>query len=145
MDHPVGDHDTFAPSRRRRGEFEMRKFVLAAAAAVALSSFAMASADPMAGTYGNKVVTTNAKGEATTFWFKADRTYKVKTAAGQEGTGKWEIKDGKFCITPDVPAGQPAPAAQCSEYVGGGKKAGDTWKQKDATGADINVAIVAGM
>jgi hypothetical protein len=124
----------------------MRKFVLAAAAAVALSSFAFASADPMAGTYGNKVTTTNAKGEVTTFWFKADKTYKVKTAAGQEGTGKWEIKDGKqFCIMPDVPAGQPAAPAQCSEYIGGGKKAGDSWKQKDATGADITVAIVAGM
>jgi hypothetical protein len=123
----------------------MRKFVLAAAAAVALAGSSFASADPMAGTYGNKVVTTNAKGEATTFWFKADKSYKVKTAAGQEGTGKWEIKDSKFCIMPDVPAGTAAPAPQCSEYVGGGKKAGDTWKQKDATGAEISVAIVAGM
>lgn len=124
----------------------MRNFVLAAAAAVALAGASFASADPMAGTYGNKVVTTNAKGEATTFWFNADKTYKVKTAAGQEGTGKWEIKDGKqFCISPNAPAGQPAPAPQCSEYIGGGKKAGDTWKQKDATGAEITVAIVAGM
>lgn len=123
----------------------MRKFVMAAAAAVALSGAAFASADPMAGTYGNKVVTTNDKGEATTFWFNADKSYKVKTAAGQEGTGKWEIKDGKFCIMANAPAGQPAPAAQCSEYVGGGKKAGDTWKQKDAAGAEISVAIVAGM
>lgn len=127
----------------------MRKFVLAAAAAVALAGAAMSSDDPMAGTYGNKVVTTNAKGESTTFWFKADKTFKLKTAAGQEGTGKWEIKDGKFCITSDLPANAPAgtaaPTAQCSEYVGGGKKPGDTWKQKDATGADITVAIVAGM
>lgn len=127
----------------------MRKFVLAAAAAVALSGLAFAAEDPMAGTYGNKVVTTNAKGEATTFWFKADKSFKLKTAAGQEGTGKWEIKDGKFCITSDLPAtapaGTPAPAPQCSEYIGGGKKAGDTWKQKDATGAEISVAIVAGM
>jgi hypothetical protein len=127
----------------------MRKFVLAAAAAVALAGASFASADPMAGTYGNKVVTTNAKGEATTFWFKADKSFKVKTATGQEGTGKWEIKDGKFCITSDLPANAPAgtaaPAPQCSEYVGGGKKAGDSWKQKDATGADITVAIVAGM
>jgi hypothetical protein len=127
----------------------MRKFVMAAAAAVALSGAVFASADPMAGTYGNKVVTTNAKGEATTFWFNADKSYKVKTSAGQEGTGKWEIKDGKFCIIANLPANAPAgtaaPAPQCSEYVGGGKKAGDTWKQKDATGAEISVAIVAGM
>ena len=127
----------------------MRKFVLAAAAAVALSGFAVASEDPMAGTYGNKVVTTNAKGEATTFWFKADKSYKVMTAAGQEGVGKWEIKNGKFCILPTLPANAPAgtaaPTEQCSDYVGGGKKAGDTWKQKDAAGADISVAIVAGM
>ena len=123
----------------------MRKFVMAAAAAVALAGAVIAADDPMSGTYGNKVVTTNAKGEATTFWFKADKTYKVKTAAGQEGTGKWEIKDGKFCVVADVPAGQPAAAPQCSDYVGGGKKAGDTWKQKDGTGAEITVAIVAGM
>jgi hypothetical protein len=123
----------------------MRKFVLAAVAAVAMSGVAFASADPMAGTYGNKVTTTNAKGEVTTFWFKSDKTYKVKVATGQEGTGKWEIKDGKFCIMADAPTGQPAPAAQCSEFVGGGKKAGDSWKQKDATGGEVTVAIVAGM
>lgn len=123
----------------------MRKFLMAAAAAVALSGAVFASADPMEGTYGNKVVTTNAKGEATTFWFKADNTYKVKLANGQEGTGKWAIKDGKFCITPNIPAGQPAAPEQCSEFTGGGKKPGDKWTQKDAAGAEIKVEIVAGM
>lgn len=123
----------------------MRKFLIAAASVAALATAAIAMDDPMAGTYGNKVITTNAKGEKTTFWFAKGGAYKVKTFDNKDGTGKWVIKDGKFCITADMPAGKPAAAETCSPFVGGGKKAGDNWTQKDGTGADIKVEIVAGM
>lgn len=129
----------------------MRKVVWGASAlvALALTGAAIAADDPMAGTYGNTVVVTNAKGEATKLWFAKDGTYKVETAKGQKGTGKWALKDNnsKYCSTADLPAGAPAgtpaPKEMCSEFKGA-HKAGDKWSQKDADGADITVEIKAG-
>ena len=74
-------------------------------------------------------------------WFKPDHTY---TETGDDGDvhGTWSIKDGKVCTT------------QSQEYIdrlkeycnlGVGKKAGETWLDKDPlTGNRITFTLVAG-
>lgn len=129
----------------------MRKVIWGASALVALSlaGAAIAADDPMAGAYGNTVVVTNAKGEATKLWIENGGTYKFETAKGQKGTGKWALKENntKYCSTADLPAGAPAgtpaPKETCSEFKGA-HKAGDKWTQKDSEGADVTVEIKAG-
>lgn len=119
---------------------------LAAFAACALAGAAFA--DTMSETYGNTVISTNDKGETTKLWFKADGTYTYVTAKGDKGSGKWAIKDGKYCGTPDLPAnapaGTPAPKESCQPYEAN-HKAGDKWSQKDAEGKTFNIEIKKGM
>jgi hypothetical protein len=122
----------------------MRKLLLVAAAVLVA---APAYAGTMDNTYGNTVLVTNAKGEVTTLLFEADGSYtaKGKDEKGADVTisGKWEIKDGKYCATPNPVEGQPAPVQNCSEYVDG-KTVGDKWDQKGIENEAITVEIKAG-
>jgi len=131
----------------------MRKIALwgvGALVAASLTGAAIAAEDPMAGAYGQTVIVTNAKGESYKLWINKDGTYKVETAKGEKGTGKWALKDNntKYCGTPDLPAGAPAgtpaPKESCSEFKGA-HKAGDKWEQNDAVGEKITVEMKAGM
>jgi hypothetical protein len=126
----------------------MRKVALLGAAVAALAFAGTALADTMAETYGNTVQSTNDKGETTKLWFKNDGTYTVETAKGEKGSGKWAIKDGKYCGTPNLPANAPkdtpAPKEACTEYQAN-HKVGDKWTQKDSDGKDITVEIKKGM
>jgi hypothetical protein len=131
----------------------MQKISLWAAGAlvaVGLAGAAIAADDPMAGAYGNTVVVTNGKGEASKLWINKDGTYKAQGADGKSGTGKWALKENnsKYCATPDLPADAPkgtaAPKEACSEFKGA-HKAGDKWDQNDANGQKVTVEIKAGM
>jgi hypothetical protein len=127
----------------------MRKIALLAFGALVASGFATAAlADTMAETYGNTVIATNDKGEATKLWFKADGTFSGQDSKGQKFTGKWAIKDGKYCSTADLPAnapaGTPAPKESCGDYQGN-HKVGDKWTQNDSMGKPVQVEIKAGM
>lgn len=105
--------------------------------------------DPMAGTYGNTVVVTNAKGESTKLRINKDGTYTLETAKGEKGTGRWSLKESntKYCSTPDLPASAPkdtpAPKESCTEFKGA-QKVGNKWEQNDADGQRVVVEIVAG-
>jgi len=127
----------------------MRKIALLAFGALVASGFATAAlADTMAETYGNTVIATNDKGEATKLWFKADGTFSGQDSKGQKFTGKWAIKDGKYCSTADLPANAPAntpaPKETCGDYQGN-HKVGDKWTQNDGMGKPVTVEIKAGM
>jgi hypothetical protein len=127
----------------------MRKFALLGFSALVGLGFATAAlADTMAETYGNTVLATNDKGETSKLWFKADGTYSGESSKGEKFTGKWAIKDGKYCSTGDLPANAPAntpaPKEVCSEYQGN-HKAGEKWTQKDNDGKPVTVEIKAGM
>jgi hypothetical protein len=130
----------------------MRKIALLGFSALLAVGFAgAAAADTMDSTFGNTVIVTNGKGEKTKLWFKADGSYTGEAANGQKFSGKWAIKDGKYCGTPDAPmqassSGTPAPAPveACGEYVTG-KNVGDTWTQKDSQDQPITVTIQSGM
>jgi hypothetical protein len=122
----------------------MRKLLLVAAAMLVA---APAYAGTMENTYGNTVLVTNAKGEVTTLLYEADGTYTAKAkddkGADVTVTGKWEIKDGKYCATPNAVEGQPAPTQSCTEFVDG-KNVGDKWEQKGIENEAITVEIKAG-
>jgi hypothetical protein len=119
----------------------MKAIWMAATAAVFLA--APAFAGTMESTYGNTVIVTNGKGEVTTLLFEADGSYTAKGADGAAVQGKWAIKEGKYCATPNAVAGQPEPTEACSEFVDG-KNVGDSWTQKGIDGTDITVEIKAG-
>jgi len=126
----------------------MRKIVALGFAVMLAAGSSTALADTMEQTYGNTVLSTNDKGETTTLWFKADGTYTGQTAKGEKFSGKWAIRDGKYCSTPDAapdaPAGTPAPEETCIEYQAN-HNVGDKWSQNDADGKPITVEIKAGM
>ncbi|HAH10695.1 MAG TPA: hypothetical protein DCL54_11260 [Alphaproteobacteria bacterium] len=128
----------------------MRNTVIAATAALITSAAAFAM-DPMEGTYGNTVLVTDKDKAVTSYWFKADKSVKIKNPKGEDANATWELTDGgkKICLTVVLPAGAKAPEGgvkpQCSEFVGGGKKAGDKWEQMDANNQKIAVEIKAGM
>ena len=127
----------------------MRKIALLGFAALVTLGFGgVAFADTMAETYGNTVLSTNDNGETSKFWFKADGTVTFETSKGEKGSGKWAIKEGKYCSTPNLPANAPkdtpAPKESCLEYQAN-HKVGDKWTQKDADGKTITVEIKKGM
>ena len=118
--------------------------------AVGFGGSSIAADDPMAGVYGNTVLVTNSKGETTKFQLDKDGTFRIETAKGEKGTGKWALKENntKLCSTPDSPADGPKDAAPpketCSEFTGA-RKAGDKWEEKDANGEKITLEVKAGM
>ena len=127
----------------------MRKIALLGFSALVAAGFATAAfADTMAETYGNTVLATNDKGETTKLWFKADGTFAGEGAKGEKFTGKWAIKDGKYCsiadLPPNPPANTPAPKESCGDYQGN-HKVGDKWTQNDSMGKPVTVEIKAGM
>ncbi len=118
------------------------KRILLGVAAIALSaSLAVAADDPMQTRYDNTVTVTDAKGGVTKLHYNKDGTLGVVLPDGTKSTGKWAIKDGKLCVTPD--AGPTAGKEQCNPFDGT-KKVGDSWEIPAADGTKSKVAIVAG-
>jgi hypothetical protein len=97
----------------------------------------------MENTFSNTVVSTNAKGETSNWYFNADNTYSVKFADGHEFSGTWHLAGDKVCNTPNAVAGQPAPTETCVDYIDG-KTVGDNWTIHDNNGGAYQVSIKAG-
>jgi YD repeat-containing protein len=119
----------------------MKRILAGVAVAVLSSSLALASDDPLANRYGNTTVVTNAKGEVTKLMYDKNGTMAIVQADGTKITGKWVVKEGKLCVTPD--GGPMAGKEQCNPFDPS-KKAGDSWEVTTADGAKVTVAIVAG-
>jgi hypothetical protein len=127
----------------------MKQLALFTVCVVAVAGLAgHALADTMDETFGNTVVITNAKGEVSKSWPKADGTFASEGPNGEKGSGTWALKDGKTCSTPNLPAdaapGTPPPTESCAEYQPN-HKVGDKWTQPDADGNSVTVEIVKGM
>jgi len=104
----------------------MRKFLIAAAAALLFAAPAFAGDEVMANFYGNTVVSTGAAGESRTH-YKPDHTFDV-TMVGAQGTlatkGTWSVADGKLCRVYDQLApGMTNPVCTPAES----HAVGDTW------------------
>ena len=119
----------------------MKRMLMGVAALALGTTLAFASADPMAGRYGNTTTVTNAKGEVTKLHYNQDGTMAVILPDGTKTTGKWAMKDGKLCVTAD--AGPQKGQEQCSQFAGE-KKVGDTWEITLGDGTKAKVALVAG-
>jgi hypothetical protein len=128
----------------------MRFSSLILAGALALAATAAYADDPMANTYGNTVVTKNAKTNAVgQLMFNADGTYTAKgsDANGQavEYPGKWEVKDNgaTICLTPQLPANTPnPPPASCSPLAI--HPVGEHWTVTNTMGDTFDVVVNTG-
>ena len=106
--------------------------------AITLAAAAPAQDSPMAGAFGNTIVSTAPGGIVTKTYVDPDGTYRSVTA-GAESKGTWAVKKGMLCYAQT----DPAPAAPLCT-LGAKKKVGSKWSivQPDAT--STKVTIVAG-
>jgi len=120
------------------------RLILAASAALLMSSSAFADGDVMANYYGNTVVGKSGMGESRTH-YKADHTFdtSLSTMMGSfTGNGTWAVSDkGELCrtYTSQLPPGIPNPL--CVPWAS--HKVGDKW-QMTFNGRTSDLSLVAG-
>lgn len=117
----------------------MKRFVIAAVAAIALSSAAFA-ADPMEPRYGNTVVLTAPNGQVTKLMYNKDGTMDIVLPDGTKGKGTWVMEGDKLCITAAV--GPAANQKQCNAFTA--HKVGDEWEIGLPDGSKMKAKLVAG-
>ncbi len=127
-----------------KGAFSMKRILLAAVAAVAISSAAQA-ADQFAGAYGNTVTQTLHDGTKFIVYVNPDKTWE-SISGGKTTKGTYSWKDDThacFTRTDPVPA-DPAKATDCTE-IKGDHKLGDTWTETTPDGkTTITMTITPG-
>lgn len=116
----------------------MKNLIAMACLAAALPALAQDAAGPMAGAFGNTIVSTTPKGVVTKTYIDADGSYR-SVADGAESRGQWTMKKGLICYTRQIPA----PAAPLCT-LGPGKKVGGKWAIFQDDGTSTKVTIVAG-
>jgi hypothetical protein len=121
------------------------RLILAATAALLVSTAAYAADDIMAATYGNTVVGKSAMFESHTH-YNADHSFSAaySSAMGSmEAKGTWAVNDkGELCRTfANPPPGSPNPL--CVAWTS--HKVGDTWTMSTANGGSVAVSLVAGV
>jgi len=132
-----------------RDQGRQRPLALALLLALPLAASTVAAQTPpaandtaaMAGYFGNTLTISIPDMYSAKRYFAPDHTY---TETGDDGDvhGTWSIKDGKVCTTQSQKY-----LDRLKEYcnLGVGKKAGETWADKDPlTGNRITFALVSG-
>lgn len=114
----------------------MKSFIIITAALAAAPTLAQES--PMAGAFGNTIVSTASGGVETLTHVNPDGTYESATA-GVLSKGNWVVKKGQICYSQTVPA----PAAPLCT-AGPKKKVGSKWSIMNADDTSTKVTIVAG-
>jgi hypothetical protein len=123
-------------------EHAMKYAWMAIVALVAMSGAALAADDPMADTYTNTVVATDANGAKTMIYYSADGSYTGVAADGVKIGGTWKLEADKICYNRTTP---PERAAQfCGSDGGASHHIGDTWKQDLTDGRKMTMTIVKG-
>jgi hypothetical protein len=133
-------------SSQKTLEGDIMKKVALAFAVVALTGGVALADDPMANTYDNTVVVTNAKGEVSKIHFGADKSYTTMGADGQTVKGTWALAEGdsKICYTQVEPAPAPDMAQPaCAPFLGK-RDVGTKWEQAGTDGQNVSVELVAG-
>lgn len=123
----------------------MRSVWAAAAMLCVVSSGAMAADDPLAGYYGNTVISTGGMAEIHTH-YRADHTFDVTGSMmgmSRSYKGTWELKGDQVCRTfiGDMPPRVTNP--NCGPLAGG-KKVGDTWTVT-SNGSTRTITLKAGI
>lgn len=106
--------------------------------AALLAAPAVAQDSPMAGAFGNTIVSTAPGGVETKAYVDPDGSYRSVTN-GAESKGTWAVKKGLVCYTQTVPT----PAAPLCT-VGANKKVGSKWSIMLPDDTSTKVKIVAG-
>jgi hypothetical protein len=121
----------------------MRRISIAVAALLLCGGAALAADDPMAGFYGNTVISTGNGIESRTH-FNADHTFDAKFTQGAQifaSKGTWTAAGGQVCRTYDPPPpGFTNPICIPAEP----HKVGDHWTVT-AGGGTRDVTLVAGV
>jgi opacity protein-like surface antigen len=121
----------------------MKRIILAAIAAIAVASPALA-ADPFAPAYGNTVTQTLPDGNKIVIYVNEDKTWE-QHVGGKVLKGTYAWKDDThvcFTLTDPVPT-DPSKATNCNE-IKGDHKVGDTWTETLPNGGSMTMAITAG-
>jgi opacity protein-like surface antigen len=110
----------------------MRKYLIAACLAAASATPAIAADDPMAGFYGNTIVSTGGSATLRTH-YRADHTFDFTGSmmfVSRTFKGTWAL-DGKggLCRTYEGKPPPDTPNPNCVPLVP--RKVGDVWKSKD--------------
>lgn len=120
----------------------MKKILaLAFATTMAAPAMGQAAADadsPMAGAFGNTLVSTAPNGAVTQTYIDPDGTYR-SIALGMDSRGRWSVWRGQICYSQTSPA--PAPPL-CS--LGPKKKVNSKWTIFHGDGSSTKVTIIPG-
>ncbi|HET7333531.1 MAG TPA: hypothetical protein VFI93_00330 [Rhizomicrobium sp.] len=123
----------------------MKRIILGAVAALALSVGAAHAEDLFAVAYGNSVTSTGPDGKTVTIYVNADKTWEQHLGDGKVIKGTYNWKDASTaCFTVTDPVPKDASKATNCDHIEGGHKVGDTWTQKDDNGNVYTMAIKAG-
>lgn len=117
-----------------------RMMALAIAATLAAPAIAQTekSDSPMAGAFGNTIVSTAPTGVVTMTYIDPDGTYR-SIAPGMDSRGRWSVWRGQICYTQT----SPGPAAPLCT-TGPKKKVNSKWQVYHADGTSTKVTIIPG-
>ena len=101
---------------------------------------AAAAPSPLAGAFGNTIISTYPDGRTGHLWLHADGSYDAKGRRGDPSSGRWSLKGAKVCLKQLKPFR--APFSYCTGY--GAAKVGASWKGKAVTGEPISIRLVGG-
>jgi opacity protein-like surface antigen len=117
----------------------MKKFMLAAIAAIALTTSAFAGDEVMASRYGNTTVITMANGSVVKIWYNADHTW-TGEAGGAAIGGTWKVDGNQLCVSWNNP---PPNMANPTCSMASERKIGDHWTVGEGD-AKMSVTLAAG-
>ena len=120
------------------------KYVLAALSAASLASAALAGSagagSPMAGAFGNTILSTYPDGRTGELWLHPDGSYDAEGRKGDPSSGHWSTKGEKLCLKQSKPVS--SIIAFCKAVPEGGLVNGYTTKA--VSGETIKVKLVQG-
>lgn len=118
----------------------MKTMMLAAVAALALTSSAFAGDEVMASRFGNTTKVTYPGNMVVKIWYAADHTF-TGDANGNAIGGTWQVDGAKICVSTTTGAVPNMPATQCNPVAE--RKVGETWTLGEGA-QQIKVELLAG-
>ena len=118
----------------------MKKIMLAALAAIALTTSAFAGDEVMATRFGNTTKVTYPGNMVVKIWYSADHTF-TGESGGNAIAGTWKIDGDKICVTTTTGSMPNMPATQCNPVAA--RKVGESWTLGEGA-QQIKVELLAG-
>jgi hypothetical protein len=104
------------------------------------SAFAAQAASPVAGAFGNTVVSTYPDGRQGELWLQPNGAYSSEGRRGDMSSGHWTVKGEKLCLKQSKPIS--VFLSFCTPIPSAGM--GQEWSAKAVTGEQIKVKVVKG-